>query len=196
MIGRLNIVLCLLIPVLYFGLQAVFAPFYPGYSIWTTTASDLGAAQSPVGAVVSALVLGLGLVMTLAALTLSVRLRALGLPLWLACLPALALFSGALITFSAGLYPQPHPNHSGGALGAGFIALPLVFLLSLWTIAGRGLRAYLVANLLAFAALALVMAGIVPLADAGLGGLVQKLLALTVFVPPAVTALGLRRGAA
>ncbi len=196
MTERVNSLACLLIPVLYFGLQAIFAPFYPGYSFWMTTASDLGAANSPVGPLFSACILLLGVVMTVAALTLPDRVRALGLPLWLACLPALGVFSGALITFSAGIFPQPHPNHAGGALGAGFIALPLLLPLALWRVAPGGLRVYLLVNLVAFAVIALVMSGTLPLADGNLQGLVQKLFALTVFVPPAVVALGLPRQAA
>jgi len=196
MTERLNLMCCILIPVLYFGLQAVFAPFFPGYSLWTTTASDLGDASSPVGPLFSLCILGLGVVMTVAALTFPVALSARGLPLWRACLPALGLFSGALITFSAGIFPQPHPMHAGGALGAGFIALPLLLVLSVWRIAARGLRAYLLTNLAGFAAIALVMADVVPLSDPNLQGLVQKLFALTVFLPSAVTVLALRRSAA
>jgi hypothetical protein len=82
------------------------------------------------------------------------------------------------------------------ALGAGFIALPLLLPLALWPVAPQGLRVYLLVNLVAFAAIALVMAGVLPLADANLQGLVQKLFALTVFVPPAVMALTLTPGSA
>jgi hypothetical membrane protein len=194
MIARLTVFGSILIPILYFGLQAAFAPFYPDYSLWTTTASDLGAATSPVGPVFSACILILGGIMTVTALTVPAALRSHGLPLWRACLPAIGLFSGALITISAGLFPQPHPNHAGGVLGAGFIALPLLLPIALWPVAPPGVRAYLLANLLTFAAIALVMAEVVPLADAQAQGLVQKLLALTLFVPPAVVAITLRPG--
>ncbi len=189
---RLNFWTCLLIPALYFGLQAGFAPFYPGYRLFATTASDLGDAASPFGRVFSLCIIGLGLVITVVALTLPKRLGALGVPVWLALLPAIGLFSGALITFSAGFFPQPHPYHSGGAFGAGFIALPVLLTLSLWRIAPTGLRAYLAANLLAFGAIAMVMAGVVPLGEGQLEGLAQKLFALTVFVPPAVVAWAFR----
>lgn len=189
---RLNVLTCVLVPVLYFGLQAAFAQYYPGYSFWTTTASDLGDAASPVGREFSAWVIGLGVVVTIAALTLPKRLAACDVPLWLALLPAIGLFSGALITFSAGIYPQPDPNHAGGAYGAGFIALPMFMVLSHWRVAGSGLRFYLAANMFAFFAIAVVMADVLPHAAAMPPGFVQKLLALTLFVPPAVAALALR----
>jgi hypothetical protein len=133
--------------------------------------------------------------MSIAALTLPGRLRRLSVPVWLALLPALGVASGAVSTFSAGLFPQPHPFHGGGLIGAGFLALPLFFLIGLWRPAGPGLRIYLALNLAAFCGMAAVMANLFPGVGPQMAGLVQKLLALSIFLPPAVAALCLPEGA-
>lgn len=169
-------------------------PFTPGgYSFWQTTASDLGDAGSPVGPVFSLCILGLGVIMVIAAFTLPGQLRQRAVPLWLAVRPGIGLISGALITFSAGFFPQPHPNHAGGALGARFILLPVLIPLAIWRVAPMGLRIYLDTNLVFFVGIAILMADLLPVADPQAQGFVQKLFTLTVFVPPAIVAATLAR---
>ena len=181
------------LPLVYFGVQALAAPFYPGFSLIGTTASALGSPQSRLpgllntGAVLCGL-LGLG-----AAAGYGGALRRLRVGVWPTALLVLALVLGALGNLWAGVFPQPDPRHVRNPFTPGLLLTPPLLLWALWRPAPAALRAGLILALLALGGLAAVLSGALPLERAGQDGLWQRLLAITVFVPVGVGAAWLRR---
>lgn len=110
-----------------------------------------------------------------------------------------ALVSIGAASFAAGAFPLPDQRHGGGALGIGLFALPLLLVVS--TVRSRSprwIRRYALGNLMLFAVAALMFGGATfldPHADAGI---LQRLLAASVFLPIGVVSaacLGTSTGA-
>jgi hypothetical protein len=202
------LLLGVLLPLLYFGIQLAAAPFYPAYSFLNRDASTLGSDGSTAPWIFNygALLVG-GLEAAIAVVFYGALRRArIGAPL--AGALALALVSAAIGSLNAFLHPLPDPLHTEGLLsilGSGLMFLPLLSIAVLWRLGAR--RAALVT---AGACLALVpiMTGLIQriCMKAGVDfsgyqtflngthGLIQRLGALVVFVPIAVIARRLRRG--
>jgi|KBSMisStandDraft_5_1062788.scaffolds.fasta_scaffold301937_1 hypothetical membrane protein len=201
----------ILAPVAYFGVQLLAAPFYPGYSFLSRDASTLGSEGSSlpvifnVGAIVTgvaALVASIGFVTTLRQL----RVRAM-----VASLTAAAVASGGLGAINAGLYPLPDPRHAGGLLsqlGFGLFLVPILMPAAIWRLPrAETMRRYLVVNGLVLAAMVPVMSGLIQRAAIAAGielagyqyflnnyqGLLQRIVAATVFLPIGVVAHFLAR---
>jgi hypothetical protein len=197
------------VPFLYFGAQLAAAPFYPGYSFLSRDASTLGSPGSTLPAVFNIGAICVGIASLLAAWGFLRALRSFGVGKVLAWLTALALFSSALGDINAGLFPLPDPRHAHGVLatcGIGVFLLPFILPLALWKLVRGGrVAAYFVANLAALFALFPIMSGMVQrlAISAGMNmqwyqsflnhdqGLLQRIFALIVFVPVAVSAWSL-----
>ena len=194
------------VPFLYFGAQLAAAPFYPGYSFLARDASTLGSPGSRLPAVFNIGAICVGIASLLAAWGFLRALRFLGVRRSLAWLTALALISSALGDINAGLFPLPDPRHAHGVLatcGIGVFLLPFVLPLALWKLVRGGrVAAYFIANLAALFALFPIMSGMVQRLAISAGvdmpwyqsflnndqGLLQRIFALIVFVPVAVSA--------
>jgi hypothetical membrane protein len=198
-------------PFLYFGVQLAAAPFFPGYSFLARDASTLGSPGSRLPAVFNIGAICVGIASLLAAWGFLRALRFLGVRRSLAWLAALALVSSALGDINAGLFPLPDPRHTQSLLalcGIGVFLLPFVLPLALWKLVRGGrVAAYFVANIVALFALFPIMSGLVQRIAVHAGvdmpwyqtflnndqGLLQRIFALIVFVPVAVTAWFLLR---
>jgi len=190
-------------PVVYYGNQLVAAPFYPGYSFLAQVASDLGSSGSTMPAVFNGGVFLGAFVMGVAALALAVEIREAGGRRFVGWLVAISVLGGALAGLNAALYPLPDPRHGSGwlaGIGGGlFTFSPILLPIALWRLPdARGLRRYLVANLVLFPILTALMIGgprvpgIVGALD-GVGGLLQRLGSATVFLPIGVCSFALLR---
>lgn len=192
-----------IIPFLYFGIQLVAAPFYPGYSFLNQDASTLGSAGSSFPVLFNTGAMLVGVATLIAAWGFWQALWALDVHPLVAGLTALALVSSGLGSLNAGIFPLPDPRHSGGPLGLGTFLLPVLLPIAIWPQrAAQPLKAYLAANLLAFVALIPIMSGLIQVLGINAGlelhsyqnwlneyhGLLQRFTALLVFVPIAVVA--------
>jgi hypothetical membrane protein len=182
------------VPILYFGIQAVTMPLYPGYDPLRQPASALGSDSAPWGWVFNTGAILTGLATFAAAYGIGRALAVLGSWRMAAALAALALVSSGAASINAGLFHLPDPRHNPGWLGIGTFVFPLVMLIAAWPLPGsRGLKAMLLACVVAFAALAPVMAGATAIDRAAYGGLLQRLVALALFLPVGVGACWLLR---
>src|SRR5580704_701549 len=199
------------VPFLYFGVQFAAAPFYPGYSFLSRDASTLGSPGSSLPAVFNIGAISVGILFFIAAWGFLRAFRFLGVRDFLAWPTVLAMLSGGLGSLSAGLFPLPDPRHAAGALascGVGIFLLPFLLPLAMWKLLHRGpVAKYFIANIIALAALFPIMSGLVQRLGimSGVGmlwyqtllnnsqGLLQRIFALIVFVPIAVSAFSLSR---
>jgi hypothetical membrane protein len=98
-------------PVIYFGVQIVAAPFYPGYSFSQNTASMLGTTNSH-----QPWIFNLGAILTgIAGLLGAIGLfRALRATTWttLSLITALCIAANGVLALKAGLFPMPDPRHA------------------------------------------------------------------------------------
>ena len=195
------------IPVIYFGIQAAAAPFYPGYSFFARDASTLGSDGSTAPWIFNVGTLILGLVHVAVAGAFFSALPSAGVGRGVTSLTALALASAGIGSLNAFLHPLPDPLHTQGVLsilGSGFILLPLLTTAVLWR---TGAQRTAAAAVVCSAALILLMTGLIQRACIGAGlecagyqyflnhyhGLVQRLGAAAVFVPVALVAHRTRR---
>jgi len=196
----------LVVPVVYFGVQLIAAPFYPGYSFLARDASTLGSAGSSLPAIFNAGALLTGAAALIASAGFFSALRSLGVRPALVWLAAAAVACGGLGAINAGLYPLPDARHVSGPLaqiGLGVFLVPIVMPAAIWRLPrADAMRRYLVANGLVVVALIPVMSGLVQRAEMAAGveipgfqyflnngqGLLQRIAAGTVFVPIGVVA--------
>jgi hypothetical membrane protein len=184
----------ILLPVLYFGVQAALAPLFPGYSLLRDATSVLGSDRSPVAAWFNGVAILSGLCGLAGTAGLGASLNQD--PAWLRWPIVAAVLVIALGCFWAGIFPLPHPLHPKNPSMIGVLALPPLLALGGWRAPSlRPLRPYLLLNLAGFLIMIPLMAGIVPLDRAALGGLLQRLLTLTVFPPIGVLGWSLLRRA-
>lgn len=197
-------------PLLYFGVQLVAAPFYPGYSFLARDASTLGSPGSTFPAIFNWGVVVTGAVTLAAAWGFSNAFLRLRIHPALTGVTVSALIGSAIGSINAGLHPLPDPLHTSGVLsmlGMGLLLLPLLLPVALWQVAGLStLRRYLVANLVVVAALIPVMSGLVQRWSMTAGvelpglqsllnnyqGVLQRIAAILVFGPIGVTAVVLK----
>lgn len=186
---RLLLIAATLVPIVYFGAQALAAPYFPNYSVFTTTASELGSNLSSRPGILNTGALLTGLLALLGSVGLAMSLPRLGAHKIAALLLAVCLASAGLAAFWAGLHPLPDPRHNPGALGAGMFVSPFVALWAAWRMQpAKALRLVLSLNAIAFAVLAAIMSGAAGVDLSAIGGLVQKFLAATSFASGAIVA--------
>jgi hypothetical membrane protein len=183
-----------LVPVAYFGAQIVAAPFYPNYSLFTVSASDLGSPNSSQPWILNAGAMLTGALSIIGAWALGVALPKHGVHRVVAWLVAACAVSTGLASIWAGTFPLPDPRHNPGAIGAGMFVMPFVCALAAWQFKGlRVLRVLLILNVVAFFVLAAFLSGAVSdmtgVDVRGFGGLLQKLIAVVSFVPSGLLAM-------
>ena len=195
--GRLThvaLALGVAVPLVYYGIQAVAAPFFPDFSLVRTTASELGSNLSRRPAVFNAGIMAMGAATVLASFGFLVALRRLGVHLILSLLVWAAVATNGVQTIWAGYYPMPDPRHGGHpSFVVAMIALPLLLTAALWRGASRALKAYLVATLLLLGVMFPIMSGISGIDTHAYRGLQQRVFALTVYPPIGVAAYVLAR---
>ena len=101
------------VPCLYFGVQALAAPFFPEFSFVGTTASELGSDLSRRPAIFNYGTMLLGVAWLIASIGFFRSFQALGVHPVLAWPISLALIVAGVGSFWAGYYPMPDPRHAG-----------------------------------------------------------------------------------
>ena len=180
----------LLVPILYFGAQLLAAPFYSEFDLLRTTASDLGSERSTRPGIANTAALLGSLVTFVTAVGFGWQLSR-RVPMLLVGLVVVALVLTALMKLYAWQHPLPDPLHGRNPFSAASIALPLVLPLVTWRVLSRGVRTYLLVNLALYAALFAMFSGLYPGPTQLYPGLMQRLLAVTTFVPVGVLGVAL-----
>jgi hypothetical membrane protein len=185
------------VPILYFGLQLVAAPFYPNYSLLSNTASELGASSFVYGGIVSMAIIAVGVLTLIAAAGYGVALWRARTPILLIGLACLTLAANGVQTILAGVYPMPDPRHAGiPILTLGMIAFPLVLALVAWRLKSmRPALPFIAIGIVCVLALMPIMSGAVQIDTRPYIGLIQRVLALAIFAPIGIGAFLLLRTA-
>jgi hypothetical membrane protein len=183
------------VPILYYGVQLASAPFFPDFSFLGTTASELGSDLSTRPWIFNAGAILTGIAAFTAAVGFLGALRSLRTNLILAWLVSIAIAITGLSSLWAGVFPMPDPRHGGHpSLLFAMLALPFVLALALWQLgASRPLKAYLIATMALLLVLFPFMSGMTGLDTHTYQGLLQRVFALTVFLPIGVGGYVLRR---
>ena len=180
-------------PLLYFGAQLAAAPFFPGFSVLRHSASMLGSDLSTRPEILNTGAMLTGLATLISVIGFARALKVSGAHsaiVWLVCI---ALVSSGLASLWASSFPLPDRRHNPGPLSLGMFVLPaLFFIASLRMRDARGIRAYLLLNLILFVLMIPVMAGLTGVDRASYGGLLQRIGAFALFVPIGVVAWHLR----
>ena len=178
-----------LVPFTYFGAQALAAPYFPNYSVFTTSASDLGSNLSSRPGILNLGALLTGILCFLGSAGLAISLPRLGSSKVAAFLFALSLASAGLAALWAGLHPLPHPQHDPGALGFGMFIAPFAAVCTAWRMKNSQIICFLlILNAVAFIVMGAIMSGAINIDLAAFGGLIQKLLAASSFMPSSILA--------
>lgn len=181
-----------IVPVLYFGAQLLAAPCFADYSVFTVTASELGSNRSTCPAIFNAGTVLTGTSAALGARGLWLTLARSGVGRLPAALFAACVAWAGLAFIWGGLHPLPSPIHEPAVLGVGIFAVPLAATLVAWRLPNaRLLLVSLVLNVLAFAAVGLVMADSTTIDQQRYGALFKKVFALICLFPIAAIALTL-----
>jgi hypothetical membrane protein len=180
------------VPLIYYGTQALAAPFYPGYSVLGNTASELGSDRSEHAVIFNAGIIIQGVASLAASLGFFLALRRVRINSALAALTAVALALNGVQHIWAGYYPIPDPRH-GGHLPfiVAMTLLPVLLTAALWGQVGTGLRVYFVSTLVLLAAVLALRSGLSGLDRYEYRGLLQRVFTLTIFPPIGVAAYAL-----
>ena len=175
------------VPFLYFGAQILAAPFYPGYSFLANSASQLGSDLSTQPSILNTGAKLTGLATIIAAFGFLPAMKKMRTGRILAWLVFAAMLSYGAGSIWAGSFPLPDRRHNPGPLAAGMFLLPILYAIAFWKRPdAREVRAYLVANVIAFLLLVPIMSGVTGLNVQGYGGLLQRIAAVIFHVPIAV----------
>ena len=170
----------MLVPVIYYGIQPLLAPFYPGYDFRTDVVSLLGSDRSPVAIWFNLAVILSGLFAIVGTVGLW-RALAGQPPKWLRLLLVLALAGVGLGNIWAGIFALPDPRHGANPFAPAFFVVPALLCLASWLAPPlRGLRWYMTANLALFGLFAIVMAGLTGLDRGANAGWLQRVGAFTI----------------
>jgi hypothetical membrane protein len=180
------------VPLIYYGIQALAAPFYPGYSVLGNTASELGSDRSQYAAIFNVGIIVQGIASVAASLGFVFALRRLRINPALAALTVVALAINGVQQIWAGYYPIPDPRH-GGHLPfiIAMTLLPVLLTAALWGQVGTGLRIYFVGSLVLLVAVLTLRSGMSGLDRYEYRGLLQRIFTLTIFPPIGVAAFAL-----
>nr|WP_309690775.1 DUF998 domain-containing protein [Armatimonas sp.] len=161
---QLSLKLGIVIPVFYFLIQAISAPFYPGYSFFSPDASTLGSAGSNAPIIFNSGAILLGVIIVGSSFGFLKALRGFSANLILPYLLFLVLLSSGIGNINAGIFPLPDPRHTEGllaALATGTILLPLLLPMALWKILDkRPVKTYFLVNIGALASLVPIGSGL------------------------------------
>jgi hypothetical membrane protein len=177
-------------PLLYYGVQVVAAPFFPGFSFLGTTASELGSDLSTRPSIFNAGTILLGISALVAAFGFLRALLYLGAHPILAWLTSIDVAATGLSSLWAGIFPLPDPRHGGHpAFLIAMLLLPVIMATTLWTLgASRPLKSYFAATIGLLLVMFPVMSGMTGLDTHTYRGVFQRIFALTVFPPIGVGA--------
>jgi hypothetical membrane protein len=183
------------VPLLYYGVQVVAAPFFSGFSFLGTTASELGSDGSRLPSIFNTGAILVGISAILAAVGYVRALLKLGAHPILAWITSIDVAATGLSSLWAGIFPLPDPRHGGHpTLLFAMLLLPFIMATTFWTLgASRSLKAYFAATIGLLLVMFPVMMGMTGLDTHRYQGLLQRIFALTVFPPIAVGALVLAR---
>lgn len=204
------------LPILYFAVQVVAAPFYPDYSFMNRDASSLGSEGSNLPELFNGGVIFLGILTLFASWGLLKAFQYLEIRPVLVWLTCFALVANALSSINAGVFPLPDPRHTTGVfaiVGMGMFLLPILFLIIFWKRPDAGaVKIYLIINLVVFLSLFPIMSGLIQRVAVMSGmefeayqhflnsyhGLLQRIAAAAVYIPVGVVSFFLlkRQGAA
>jgi Protein of unknown function (DUF998) len=121
------------VPFLYYGAQAIAAPFFSGFSIMSSTASELGSDHSTHPSVFNAGAILQGVACLVASVGFFRAFGLLGTHPVLAWLTSLAVATSGLSSLWAGYFPLPDPRHVGHpAFLIAILSLPPLFAVALW----------------------------------------------------------------
>lgn len=179
-------------PLLYFGVQLVAAPFYPGYHFATDTASMLGTSASRHPDIFNTGAILTGIAGLTGAFGLFFGLRR-ATSIWLRILIAIGVLANGVLSLKAGLYPMPDPRHASWQfLLFPILLTPLLLAVATWRI--LWLRIYLLLDIIfLLCLLPFMMHRMAPILPEGA---MQRLFALVIFVPIGVVAVALLRSRA
>jgi hypothetical protein len=187
---RLVLRVGLWLPILYYGLQLIAAPFYPGYNFLSQPASDLGASTFRYGQWFSLGILLFGALLLMAGLGIALGLHQRGTHPLLTGFALVTISACGVASLWAGAVPLPDPGHGGPAwLTVGMVLTPLALTLAMWGEAR--LRPLLLGCVLLILALIPLVSGALGISIQGYGGLLQRLLALATFGSISLAAYGL-----
>lgn len=178
------------VPLVYFGVQLLAAPWYPGYSFATDTASMLGTTASLHPGIFNngAILDGVAGFLGAAGLFLGLSGSA---GRWLRTLVAIGVFCNGVLSLKAGLFPMPDPRHASWQfLLFPILITPLLLLAAAWRIS-ISLRIYLAVN--AVCLLLMIPLMMHRMAPIWPEGTMQRLFALVAMAPIGVVALALLR---
>ncbi len=180
------------VPLIYYGIQVLAAPFYPGFSVLGNTASELGSDRSEHAVIFNAGIMVQGVASLAASIGFFLALRRMRINSALAALTAVALAITGVQHIWAGYYPIPDPRH-GGHLPfiIAMSLLPVLLTAALWRQVGTGLKVYLVGTLVLLAAVLTVRSGLSGLERYEYRGLLQRVFTLAIFPPIGVAAYAL-----
>ena len=183
------------VPFLYYGVQLVAAPFFPGFSFVGTTASELGSDHSAHPAIFNAGAILTGIAALVGSIGIFRGLRVLGANAILAWLASFAVAVTGVGSLCGGVFPLPDPRHVGHpSLLFGMLLVPFAIGLGLWSVGiSRLLTCYYVATVGLLVVMVPIMSGMTGLDTHTYRGLFQRVFALTVFPPIAVGAYVLAR---
>jgi hypothetical membrane protein len=183
------------VPFLYYGVQLASAPFFPNFSFLGTTASELGSDLSARPWIFNTGAILTGIAALAAAFGLLCALRRLGTNLIVAGFVSVAVAATGLSSLWAGIFPLPDARHGGHpSLLFPMLALPFVMAVALWRLGVSGpFKAYLIATVALLLVLFPLLSGMTGLDTHAYRGLIQRALALTVFLPIGVGAYVLMR---
>ncbi len=183
------------VPLLYYGAQLVAAPFFPDFSVLGTTASELGSDRSTRPWILNAGAILTGIAALVGSIGLLRALRRLGAHPIVAWLTLLVVGGTGLSSLWAGIFPMPDPRHVGHpSLLIAMLAVPFVLSFALWRLGvSTAIKAYLVATIGLLLVMFPIMMRMIDIHTHSYGGLLQRIFALTVFVPISVGAYELAR---
>ena len=175
------------VPFLYFGVQIVAAPFFPGYSFLSMDASTLGsdlAIYPPIfniGAIIT------GIATIIASIGFLFALQHLGTNPFLTWLTSIAITLNGLGSLWAGFFPMPDPRHGSNPFTVGIFLFPILLTITLWKHSKAGaIKIYLIVTNLLFIGLIPIMSGISGINTQGYQGLLQRIAVLVFFAPISV----------
>lgn len=185
----LMLVAALVMPLLYFGVQLIAAPSYPGYHFATDTASMLGTSASHHPEIFNTGAILTGIAGLAGAFGLFWGLD--GAALWIRVLIAIGVLSNGVLALKAGLFPMPDPRHATWQfLLIPILITPLLLLIATWR-AFSWLRIFLLLNVICLLFMVpFMMHRLAPILPEGA---MQRLFALVTFAPIGLVAVALLR---
>jgi len=181
---------------MYFGIQLLAVPFYPGFNILVNSASDLGTAHSLKPWIFNLGAIATGLTTFASVYGFYQSLRSSATNFLLAALVCLSLMCYGTSSLAAGVFPMPHPYHGASPVQFGIILGPVLFVAAFWKRRrGSGWVFWCLAACLALFVVVLVLMrpGVTGINTDPIMGLLQRILAVAGFAPLGLGAYDLQK---